>query len=156
VRDRSLDWCAMSTASAPDRPALLRLDLVLNWSSVGVADRLAAAPANARWLLIELGRRSLSHELNAPTPPPGENRPLRPSGIGGCCAGHALRASGLSACRWKPEGLAGAVVPALVFPAVDLARAVALVFRAVGFQPVNHFSFGQVLGYLLGHALPRS
>jgi|SoiMethySBSTD1v2_1073268.scaffolds.fasta_scaffold3074509_1 hypothetical protein len=74
----------------------------------------------------------------------------------GCCAGHALRASRLSACREKPEGLAGTVVPALVFPAVDLARAVALVFRAVGFQPINHFSFGQALGYLLGHALPRS
>jgi hypothetical protein len=43
-------------------------------------------------------------------------------------------------------------VPALVFPAVDLARAVALVFRAAGFQAVNHFSFGQVLGHLLGHA----
>jgi hypothetical protein len=71
-------------------------------------------------------------------------------------AGHALMVSRLSACRWKPKGLAGAIVPALVFPAVDLAHAGALVFGAVDFQPVNHFSFGQALGYLLGHALPRS
>src|SRR5829696_2930566 len=51
-----------------------------------------------------------------------------------------------------PEGSAGAVVPALVVPAVDLARGVALVFGAVGFQPVGFFSFGLVFGHLLGHA----
>jgi hypothetical protein len=47
------------------------------------------------------------------------------------------------------------VVPALVFPAVDLAWAVAgtLVFGAVDFLPVGHFSFGQVLGHLAWHAL---
>jgi hypothetical protein len=33
--------------------------------------------------------------------------------------------------RSKPAGSAGAVVPALIFPAVDLARGVALVFGAV-------------------------
>ena len=55
-----------------------------------------------------------------------------------------------------PEGSAGAVVPALVLPAVDLARAVALVFRAADFRLVNHLSFGQVLGNPLCHALPRS
>ena len=69
---------------------------------------------------------------------------------------HALRGQGLSACRYKPEGSAGAVVPALVLPAVDLARAVALVFRAADFRLVNHLSFGQVLGNPLCHALPRS
>jgi hypothetical protein len=58
----------------------------------------------------------------------------------------------------EPPGSAGAVVPALVFPAVDLACAVAgtLVLGAVDFWPVGHFSFGQVLGHLLGHALPLS
>jgi hypothetical protein len=51
---------------------------------------------------------------------------------------------------------ADAVVPALVVPAVNLAYGVALIFGAVGFPPVGHFSFCQVFGYLLGHAQPRS
>ena len=44
----------------------------------------------------------------------------------------------------KPASSAGAVVPALIFPAVDLARGVALVFGAVDVQPVGLFDFGQV------------
>jgi hypothetical protein len=49
-------------------------------------------------------------------------------------------------------------VPALVFPAVDLACAVAgtLVFEAVDFWPVGHFSLGQLLGHLFCCALLRS
>jgi hypothetical protein len=47
--------------------------------------------------------------------------------------------SGLSACPCKPAGSAGAVVPALIFPAVDLARGVALLFGAVDVQPVGLF-----------------
>jgi hypothetical protein len=56
----------------------------------------------------------------------------------------------------RPESSADAVVPALVVPAVDLARGVALVFGAVGFPSVGHFNFCQVFGYLLGHVQPRS
>jgi hypothetical protein len=66
----------------------------------------------------------------------------------------ALAAHGLLLRR--PEGSADAVVPALVVPAVDLTRGVALVFGAVRFPPVGHFSFCQVFGYLLGHVQPRS
>jgi hypothetical protein len=58
--------------------------------------------------------------------------------------------------RKGAEGSPGAVVPALVVPAVDLAHGVALVLGAVDFQPVGHISFGQVFGRLLGHAQPRS